>query len=70
MELNVQIHTNEAAEISREVIERLVGLNMESKVSGYLKKYDNKADAVGNIEVKIEKNKKDLFHGKLIANLD
>ncbi len=70
MELHVQIHTNEAAEISREVIERLVNTNLESKVSGYLKKYEAKDDAEGTIEIKIEKNKKDLFNGKLIARLD
>jgi cell fate regulator YaaT (PSP1 superfamily) len=39
-------------------------------VSAYLKKYEEKKDAEWTLEVKIEKNKKDLFNGKLIANLD
>lgn len=70
MELKVIIHANDAVEQSREVIERLVQTNLNSKVSAYLKKYDDKSDAEWTIEVKIEKNKKSLFNGKLIANLD
>jgi len=70
MKLEVQIHLNEAIEHSREVIERLVDTNLHSKVSAYLKKYEDKPDAEGKIEVKIEKNKKGLFNGKLIAFLD
>lgn len=70
MELKIVIHVNDAVEQSKEVIERLVSTNLESKVSAYLKKYEDKKDAEGTIEIKIEKNKKDLFNGKLIANLD
>ena len=67
MEIKVIIHVNET---SKEVVERLVKENLEHKVSAYLKKYEDKADAEGTIELKIEKNKKDLFNGKLIAKLD
>jgi hypothetical protein len=70
MELQIQIHLNDAIEHDKEVIERLVETNLNSKVSAYLKKYEDKADAEGKIELKLEKNKKDLFNGKLIANLD
>ena len=70
MELTIVIHTNEAVEQSKEVIERLVETNLNSKVSAYLKKYDDKKDAEWNIELKIEKNKKDLFNGKLLADFD
>ena len=71
MNLNIQIHTNDAAEVSREVIERLVWINMESKVSAYLKKYEGKKDAEWKIEIKINKSvKNNKFSGKLIATLD
>ncbi len=70
MELKIIIHTNDAVEQSKEVIERLVQTNLNSKVSGYLKKYEDKKDAEGSLELKIEKNKKDLFNGKLLAKLD
>ena len=70
MELQLQIHLNDAIEHDKEVIDRLVETNLNTKVSAYLKKYEDKADAEGKIELKLEKNKKDLFNGKLIANLD
>ena len=70
MELKIILHVNDAVEQSKEVIERLVQTNLKSKVSAYLKKYEEKKDAEGTLELKIEKNKKDLFNGKLIANLD
>ncbi|MCD5380403.1 hypothetical protein LR004_00595 [Candidatus Gracilibacteria bacterium] len=70
MELKIILHVNEAVEQSKEVIERLVSTNLESKVSAYLKKYEDKKDAEGTLDLKIEKNKKNLFNGKLIANLD
>ncbi|MDD3646187.1 MAG: hypothetical protein PHH06_02135 [Candidatus Gracilibacteria bacterium] len=70
MELQVQIHLNDQIQHDKEVVERLVETNLNSKVSGYLKKYEGKADATGTIDVKLEKNKKDLFNGKLIAELD
>ena len=70
MELKIILHVNEAVEQSKEVIERLVATNLKSKVSAYLKKYEDKKDAEGTLELKVEKNKKDLFNAKLIANLD
>jgi hypothetical protein len=70
MELQIQIHLNDAIEHDKEVIDRLVETNLNTKVSAYLKKYEDKADAEGKIELKLEKNKKELFNGKLIANLD
>ncbi len=70
MELKVQIHLNEEMENDKEVVDRLVETNLNTKVSAYLKKYEDKADAEGKIELKLEKNKKDLFNGKLIADLD
>lgn len=70
MELKVQIHLNEQMQNDKEVVDRLVETNLNSKVSGYLKKYESKQDAVWTIDLKLEKNKKDLFNGKLIAELD
>ncbi len=70
MELKVQIHLNEEMENDKEVVDRLVEINLNTKVSAYLKKYEDKTDAEGKIELKLEKNKKDLFNGKLIAVLD
>jgi hypothetical protein len=45
MELKIQIHLNEAVEQSKEVVERLVKVNLDNKVSAYLKKYEEKNDA-------------------------
>jgi len=70
MELKIQIHVNDAVEQSKEVIERLVKVNLDNRVSAYLKKYEDKADAEWSIELKIEKNKKNLFNWKLITTLD
>jgi hypothetical protein len=67
MEIKVILHVVESA---KEVVERLVKENLEHKVSAYIKKYENKADAEGTVELTVEKNKKDLFNGKLIVNLD
>jgi hypothetical protein len=59
MELKVILHVSET---SKEVVERLVKENLEHKVSAYLKKYEDKADAEGTVELTVEKNKKDLFN--------
>jgi len=67
MEIKVILHVGET---SKDVVERLVKENLDHKVSAYLKKYEDKADAEGTIELTVEKNKKDLFNAKLIANLD
>ena len=70
MELQIRIQLSDSIEHNKEVIDRLVKTNLDNKVSAYLKKYEGKNDAEGNIELKLDKNKKDLFNGKLIANLD
>ena len=70
MELKVQIHLSDNIEFDRSVVERLVKENLDHKVSAYLKKYEDKQDAEWSIELKLDKNKKDLFNWKLIANLD
>ena len=70
MELQIQIHLSDTIEHDKSVIDRLVKENLDHKVSAYLKKYEDKTDAEGTIELKLNKNKKDLFEGKLIANLD
>lgn len=70
MELKIQIHLSDTIEHDKEVIDRLVETNLNSKVSGYLKKYEDKADAEWLIDLKLDKNKKNLFNGKLIAKLD
>ena len=67
MEIEVILHVVDSA---KEVVERLVKENLEHKVSAYLKKYEDKADAEGTIELTVDKNKKDLFNAKLIVNLD
>ena len=67
MELKRILHVSET---SKEVVERLVKENLEHKVSAYLKKYEDKADAEWIVELTVEKNKKDLFNWKLIVNLD
>ncbi len=68
MELRTIVHTNDAEHV-KEVLERLIESNVSSKLSGYLDKFD-KADAVGTIDVTVNKNKKELFDGKIQANLD
>jgi hypothetical protein len=70
MELQIQIKLSETIEHDKEVIDRLVKTNLDNKVSGYLKKYEGKENSEGTIELKLNKNKKDLFDAKLIANLD
>ncbi len=68
MEIQVKIHVN--AEESKEPTERLVKHNLENKLDNYLKKYSDKEDAEWVIEVKIEKNKKDMFDWVVSAKLD
>lgn len=69
MKPQIIIQIDTSAEHDREVIERLVNDSM-GKVDSYLRKYDNKSDAVVRIEVTIKKNSDDSFYGKLHANLD
>jgi len=68
MNIQVQIHTNDPEHI-KEVLERLIEENLTNKLGSYLKKFD-KVDAEGLIDVKVDKNKKDLFNGVIQATLD
>lgn len=68
MEVQILIHTNDETH-SKEVITRLVEQNISTKLDNYLKKFD-KADAQGMIEVTVDRNKKDLFDGKIQSSLD
>ena len=70
MNLQVKIHTGTEVDFSKEVVERLVQENLNSKVDNYLKQFDKKDDAEGILELKIDKNKKNLFDGILQATLD
>ena len=63
------IHTNDEAH-SKEVSERLVGENLKNKLHSYLKRFDDKPDAQGTLDLKIEKNKTERFNGVLQVNLD
>lgn len=56
--------------LSREVVERLVSENLENKLDHYLSKFDSKTDAESFLELFVEENKKWLFNGKLIINVD
>lgn len=56
-------------ESSKEVIERLVEQNMNTKLDTYIAKFQ-KEDAEWIIEVIAEKNKKWLFDARIQANLD
>lgn len=69
MDTKVLVHTHGEIDASKEVVERIVGINVDSKLSSYLEKF-NKEDAQGLIDVHVEKNKKSLFDGKIQANLD
>ena len=68
MDVKVLIHVN--ADEAKEPTERLVKQNLENKLDNYLKKFTSKQEAEWSIEVKIDKNKKDLFDWVIQANLD
>ena len=69
MQLQVITRTQGELESSKEVVERLVELNISSKLDNYLAKF-KKEDAQWHIEVIAEKNKKWLFDARIQANLD
>ncbi len=56
--------------VSRDVIDRLIKENLEKKLDHYLEKFNSKDDAESTLELFIEENKKWLFNGKLIMNID
>jgi|GEM_PF-658118 hypothetical protein len=60
MDIKVLINVNSPE--TKEVTERLVKQNLENKLDSYLKKFTDKQEAEGTIEVKIEKSKKDTFN--------
>lgn len=68
MELQVKIHVN--ADEDKEVVERLVAENLKNKLDNYLKKFDSKENAEWTLDLKVEKNKKDLFNAVIQANID
>jgi hypothetical protein len=70
MELKLLIHIWDELENSKEVIERIVEENLKNKLDRYLKKFEEKKDAIWTIDFKIDKNKKDLFNWILQVNFD
>lgn len=70
MVLKKLIHVCENLEESKEVVERLFEENLENKVSSYIKKYEEKEDAEGLVEIKLQKNSRGLFDWKLQISLD
>lgn len=69
MQLQVITRTQWELESSKEVVERLVELNISTKLDVYLAKF-HKEDAEWSIEVIADKNKKWLFDARIQANLD
>lgn len=69
MEIQVKIHVGNEIVESKEVVERLVGENLNHKLNHYLNKFD-KDDAEGTIDLSVDKNKKGLFDARIQANLD
>ncbi|MBW7954766.1 hypothetical protein H3C61_03055 [Candidatus Gracilibacteria bacterium] len=66
MEIKLQI---QATDESRSAVERLARENLDKKLKSYLNKFDRE-DVVGNISIKIDKDKKGLFVGKLQISID
>lgn len=56
--------------VSKDVVERLVKENLNNKLDNYLVKFESKDDAETNMDLFIEQNKKWLFNGKLLVNID
>ena len=69
MQLQVITRAQGELENSKEVVERLVELNISTKLDQYLGKFQ-KEDAEWMIEVIADKNKKWLFDARIQANLD
>lgn len=66
MELKQIIHTPEE---SREVVSRLVWENLDNKLNSYLQKFSWN-DVEWSLDLKVEKNKHDLFNRVLQINID
>lgn len=69
MKLQTIVRVNTELQSSKEVVERLVELNISTKLDNYLAKFW-KEDAKWMIEVQADKNKKSLFDAKIQATLD
>ena len=69
MDLQIKIHVWKEIDFDKSVIERLVEENLRNKLDNYLWKFEKK-DAEWTIEISADKNKKNLFDAKLMANLD
>ncbi len=69
--MNIQVKTHIGGDVahSKEVVERIVAQNISTKLDNYLKKFE-KEDAEGMIDISVDINKKNLFSGKIQANLD
>lgn len=70
MELEKILHISDNLEHSREVVERLFDINLDGKISSYLKKFDEKPDAQGRVELFVSANAHNQFDGKLLISLD
>lgn len=66
MELKIMLHSPEE---SKEVVSRLVWENIDKKLNSYLQHF-SWSDIEWILDLKIEKNKKDLFNWALQINID
>lgn len=66
MELKTMIHSPEE---SKEVVSRLVWENLDNKLNSYLQKF-SWSDVEWILDLKVEKNKHDLFIWVLQINID
>lgn len=69
MELQIKMQIGSELDNSKEVINRLVEENLQTKLDNYLKKFE-KESAKWLLELKLDKNKKWLFNWILQVNLD
>ncbi len=70
MEIKVITHIWDELKNSKEVIDRIIKENLDNKLDRYLKKFENKEDAEGLIDIKVDKNSRDLFDWTLQINID
>jgi len=70
MELKIITHIWDNLLHSKEVVDRLVEENLKNKLDWYLKQFEDKKDAEWIIELKVDKNTRDLFDWILQINID
>jgi hypothetical protein len=70
MEIKIITHIWDSLMNSKEVIDRLIEENLKNKLDWYLKKFEAKEDAEWTIELKADRNTRDLFDWTLQINLD